>query len=86
MTTAVEPTNVFGSLPPLYRATDRVEAGEPVNSRTAQYKATQVIHSPVWLTRYPTAEIPKYRERRAKRAGEERTPARALVSSLIQRI
>jgi hypothetical protein len=53
---------------------------EPVNSKTAQFKATHVIHSPVWLIRYPAEKIPKDRERKAKRAGEERTSTRALGS------
>src|SRR5215210_2188563 len=56
---------------------------EPVNSRTAQFKATRVIHSPDWLTRFPAAKIPKDRERRAKRVGEERTSTRALGLKFI---
>jgi hypothetical protein len=56
---------------------------EPVNSRTAQFKATRVIHSPVWLTRFPAAKIPKDRERRANRVGEERTSTRALGFKFI---
>jgi hypothetical protein len=56
---------------------------EPVNSRTAQFKATRVIHSPAWLIRYPAAKIPKDRERKAKRVGEKRTSTRALGSKFI---
>src|ERR671917_2617521 len=59
---------------------------EPVNSRTAQFKATRVIHSPVWLTRFPTAKIPKDRDRRAKRVGEKRTSARVLGFKFISTI
>jgi hypothetical protein len=54
-----------------------------VNSRTAQFKATRVIHSPAWLIRYPAAKIPKDRERKAKRVGEKRTSTRALGSKFI---
>jgi hypothetical protein len=56
---------------------------EPVNSRTAQFKATRVIHSPDWLTRFPAAKTPKDRERRAERAGEKRTSTRALGLNFV---
>src|SRR5215213_1755465 len=56
---------------------------ESVNSRTAQFKATRVIHSPDWLTRFPAAKTPKHRERRAERAGEKRTSTRALGLNFV---
>src|SRR5215210_8322814 len=56
---------------------------EPVYSRTAQFNATRVIHSPVWPTRFPAAKIPKIRDRSAKRGGEGPTSARALGFRLI---
>src|ERR687894_616017 len=58
-------------------------SGTRFGIRELRTGTTRVIHSPVWLTRFPAAKIPKDRERRANRVGEERTSTRALGFKFI---